>query len=54
MFLVKVVRLSLIAIVFITVYLPITINPRIFERNQGDSVSYLTADNTTAKYSYRY
>ena len=52
MFLIKVIRLGLIAIVFITTYLPISINPKIFERNLGNGVSYITEDNISAAIDY--
>jgi len=47
MLLVKIVRISLIVVIFITAYLPITINPRIFEIIKGSAVSYIVADNNT-------
>lgn len=49
MFLVKIVRLGLMATVFITAYLPISINPKIFERNQGGSVSYILENNNIVR-----
>ena len=35
MFLARLFRATLIAAIFITAYLPITINPKIFERIEG-------------------
>jgi len=51
-FLATILRIILITVIFITTYLPITINPKIFERNPGDSVSYITADNVTSAIDY--
>lgn len=48
MFLVKIARISLIVFIFIVVYLPITINPRIFERTKEGTVSYIAADNVVS------
>lgn len=60
MFIARLVRITLIAATFITTYLPVTLNPKIFvprtkcinvinylvwgERNPGDSVSYIATD----------
>ena len=52
MFLIWLIRIILIATIFITAYLPITLNPKIFERNMGDSVSYIAADNVTSAIDY--
>jgi len=52
MFLAKIVRISLIVAIFIVAYLPITINPRIFERNQAPAVSYVAADNIATAIDY--
>jgi len=47
MSLINIIRISLITIVFIVAYLPITINPKFFERIQRGTVSYIAAENNT-------
>lgn len=44
MFITRVFKVSLITATFIIAYLPITINSKIFERNQGGSVSYIAEE----------
>ena len=60
MFLARLIRITLIAVISITAYLPVTLNPKIFvprtkcinvinylvwgERNPKDSVSYIATD----------
>jgi len=41
MFLVKVAKFTLIATIFLIAYLPVSINPKIFERNEGTTVSII-------------
>lgn len=52
MFLARIARISLIAAIFITAYLPVTINPKIFERIEWGSVSYIVEDNIAGAIDY--
>lgn len=52
MFLARLIRITLITAIFIAAYLPITINPKIFERIEGSSVSYIRVYNIAAAIDY--
>lgn len=52
MFLIRVFKASLITATFIIAYLPITINPKIFERNQRGNVSYIAEENVVRAIDY--
>lgn len=54
MFLVRVLRFTLIVIAFITVYLPITINPKFFARIQRGSVSYIVENDSDSVWTIDY
>ncbi len=53
MFLTKFIKSILITAIFIITYLPITINPKTFERNPRDSMSYyIELDNIVSAIDY--
>jgi hypothetical protein len=52
MFLARLFRITLIAAVFATAYLPVSINPKIFERNPRGSVFNIATDNMATAIDY--
>lgn len=52
MFLAKIAKISLIVVTFIVAYLPITINPNIFERIERGTVSYIATENAVSAIDY--
>ena len=46
MFVFKILRFTIISAVFLAVYLPITLNPEIFERKSVSNVSYIVEDHS--------
>jgi len=41
MFVVRLFRFTFVFVVFLVVYLPITLNPKIFERKSASAASYI-------------